>query len=106
MNNSLANCYSQEVIDEYLSGKILKVNYVNQLFNFKGYGDSVEDFVKPYLDETLFIDLATSNLQSYPRANLKIMKSKMDLRDDYFMYWHLKEHEYVEVSGKEIVTEY
>jgi hypothetical protein len=30
----------------------------------------------------------------------------MDLRDDYFMYWNIKEHEYVEVSNRQITTEY
>lgn len=30
----------------------------------------------------------------------------MDLRDDYFAYWQLKEYQYVEVSGRHVSPKY
>lgn len=92
LNRCKLNCKNASEIDKYLNSLTLSVAFVNRYFDY----DDFESPVKTYIDDSLFFTLEKDRVK---KANLYVMKSEVELQDEYFQLGQRNRYDFVQVEN-------
>jgi hypothetical protein len=83
-------CKNATAINSILDPKRFSFAFINKYFDFQEYKDPI----KSYIDDQLFFELESNRVK---RTNFYIMRSEVQMQDEYFQLGQMNENEFVQV---------